>query len=132
MRAHGARTILLSGGFTWFTDRVAREVGFDASAANVLLHDGQKLLGTVQEPVLGREAKRQNLESAAAARGIALSEALAVGDGANDVDMVKRAGLGVAWHAKPILADAAAARIDHADLTGLLYLQGYTKSEILG
>ncbi|HLY04234.1 MAG TPA: phosphoserine phosphatase SerB [Rhizomicrobium sp.] len=131
MKAHGAMIMLLSGGFTWFTERVAREAGFDVNSANVLLDDGEKLLGTVKEPVLDREAKVQALESAAAARGIPLSETTAVGDGANDVGMVKRAGLGVAWHAKPILAEAAAIRIDHADLTALLYLQGYRRSEIV-
>ena len=131
MRAHGAATLLVSGGFTWFTDRVAREAGFEMRSANVLLDDGERLLGTVQEPIRGREAKVQALEGAAAARAIDLSETLAVGDGANDVEMVKRAGLGVAWHAKPILAGAASARVDHADLTALLYLQGYRASEIL-
>jgi phosphoserine phosphatase len=131
MRAHGAATLLVSGGFTWFTERVAREAGFAMQSANVLLDDGEKLLGTVKEPILGREAKLQALESAAAARGIPLSETLAVGDGANDLEMVRRAGLGVAWHAKPILANGAAARVDHADLTALLYLQGYRKTEIV-
>ena len=130
MRAHGASTMLLSGGFTWFTKRVAEAAGFDTDSANILLDDGKRLLGTVKEPILGRQAKLQALESAAAARGIALPDTLAVGDGANDVDMVKRAGLGVAWHAKPILSQAAAARIDYADLTALLYLQGYHKTEI--
>ena len=131
MRAHGAATLLVSGGFTWFTERVAREVGFDSTSANSLLDDGDRLRGTVKEPVLGREAKLQALQRAVAARGISLTEALAVGDGANDVDMVTHAGLGVAWHAKPILANAATARIDHADLTALLYLQGYRRTEIV-
>jgi phosphoserine phosphatase len=131
MRAHGAATLLLSGGFSWFTTRVAHELGFDVQSANVLLDDGEKLLGSVQEPILGREAKCQALERAAAARGIDLSDTLAVGDGANDVEMVTRAGLGVAWHAKPVLANTAAARIDHADLTALLYLQGYSGAEIV-
>jgi phosphoserine phosphatase len=131
MHAHGATTLLLSGGFTWFTERVARAAGFDTHKANVLLDDGERLLGTVKEPVLGRQAKLQALESAAAARGIALFESLAVGDGANDVDMVRAAGLGVAWHAKPILAQTAAACIEHADLTALLYLQGYRETEIV-
>jgi phosphoserine phosphatase len=131
MRVHGAVTLLVSGGFTWFTERVAREAGFAVQSANVLLDDGEKLLGTVKEPILGREAKLQALESAAGARGIPLSATLAVGDGANDLEMVRRAGLGVAWHAKPILANGAAARVDHADLTALLYLQGYRKTEIV-
>jgi phosphoserine phosphatase len=131
MRAYGAVTLLLSGGFTWFTERVAREAGFDTQCANVLLDDGEKLLGTIQEPILGWKAKCEALEHAAATHGIALSETLAVGDGANDAGMVKRAGLGVAWHAKPILASTATARIDHADLAALLYLQGYHAREIL-
>lgn len=130
MRVHGAVTILVSGGFAWFAERVARDAGFAAWSANVLLDDGEKLLGTVKEPILGPEAKVQALERAAAQNGTALSDTLAVGDGANDVGMVQRAGLGVAWQAKPVLAQAAAARIDHADLTALLYLQGYRSSEI--
>ena len=131
MHAHGATALLLSGGFTWFAARVAKAAGFDSYSANVLPDDGEKLLGTVKEPILGREAKLQSLEHTAAERGILLSDTLAVGDGANDVAMVQRAGLGVAWHAKPVLAEAAAARIDHADLTALLYLQGYRKTEIV-
>ncbi|HEX9159937.1 MAG TPA: phosphoserine phosphatase SerB [Rhizomicrobium sp.] len=130
MREHGAVTVLVSGGFAWFAERVARDAGFAAWSANVLLDDGEKLLGTVKEPILDREAKVRTLEGAAAQNGIAISDTLAVGDGANDVGMVQRAGLGVAWHAKPVLANAAAARIDHADLTALLYLQGYRSSEI--
>lgn len=131
MRAHGAATLLVSGGFTWFAGRVAREAGFDATSANVLLDDGEKLLGKVKEPVLGREAKVQALERTASDHGVALAGTLAVGDGANDLDMVRRAGLGVAWHANPILANAAAARVDYADLTALLYLQGYRRVEFV-
>lgn len=131
MRRHGAATMLLSGGFSYFTQRVAASLGFDNEQANVLLDDGSKLLGIVKEPILGREAKLQALEREAGARGIALCETLAVGDGANDVDMIARAGLGVAWHAKPVLAAVAGARIVHADLTALLYLQGYREEEIV-
>jgi phosphoserine phosphatase len=131
MRVHGAVTLLLSGGFSWFAERVARDAGFAAWSANVLLDNGKKLLGTVKEPILGPGAKVQALERAAAQNDTAISDTLAVGDGANDIGMVQRAGLGVAWHAKPILAQAAAARIDHADLTALLYLQGYRSSEIV-
>ena len=131
MRTHGAATLLVSGGFSWFAERVGKAVGCDSYSANVLLDDGKKLLGSVEEPILGREAKLRSLERAAAERGVSLSQTLAVGDGANDVAMVRRAGLGVAWHAKPILVEAAAARIDHADLTALLYLQGYRKTEIV-
>jgi phosphoserine phosphatase len=131
MRAHGAMTVLVSGGFTWFAERVARDAGFEMHSANVLLHDDNRLFGTIKEPIRGPEAKLQALESVAADHRIALSDTLAVGDGANDVEMVKRAGLGVAWHAKPILAKAAAARIDYADLSALLYLQGYRRTEIM-
>jgi len=131
MRAHGARTILVSGGFTYFTERVARDAGFDAHQANILLDDGKVLTGAVADPILGREAKRDALDRAAAAYHIAPSETLAVGDGANDLAMIAHAGLGVAYRAKPAVAAAAAARIDHADLTALLYLQGYREDEII-
>jgi phosphoserine phosphatase len=132
MRAHGARAVLVSGGFSFFTRRVAATAGFDSEQANVLLDDGAKLRGTVAEPILGREAKLKALEGAAAAQGISLADALAVGDGANDLDMIRKAGLGVAYHAKPIVAAAAGASIAHADLTALLYLQGYSDSEFAG
>jgi phosphoserine phosphatase len=131
MRAHGARTMLVSGGFTFFTSRVARDAGFETQQANRLLDDGRALIGRVHEPILGREAKLEALERAVIDMQIAFDDALAVGDGANDLDMIRRAGLGVAYHAKPIVADAAAARIDHGDLTTILYLQGYREHEIL-
>jgi phosphoserine phosphatase len=131
MHAAGAITLLLSGGFTFFTQRVARWVGFDTEQANVLLDDGAKLLGTVKEPIFGRVAKWQMIERMASERSVPLSGTLAVGDGANDVDMVAHAGLGVAWHAKPVLAAIASARIAHADLSALLYLQGYREHEIV-
>jgi phosphoserine phosphatase len=131
MKAHGARTCLVSGGFTYFTERVAADVGFDDHQANLLLDDGAALLGTVKEPILGREAKLAALEAEVKALGISEADALGVGDGANDLAMIKRAGLGVAYHAKPIVAEEAAARIDHGDLTSLLYLQGYTDAEIV-
>ena len=130
MRADGTKTILVSGGFTYFTSRVARDAGFDEHHANILLDDGLALTGFVKEPVLGREAKLDALEDGASELQIGLDQTLAVGDGANDLDMIKRAGLGVAFHAKPIVADAARVRIDHGDLTALLYLQGYRESEI--
>ncbi len=132
MRAHGARAVLVSGGFTFFTRRVAAAAGFNSEQANVLLDDGEKLLGTVAEPILGREAKLKALEDAVKAQGISLADALAVGDGANDLDMIGRAGLGVAYHAKPVVAAAAGASIAHGDLTALLYLQGYPDSEFIG
>lgn len=132
MRAHGAHTLLVSGGFTYFTGRVAKDAGFEEEQANVLLDDGVVLTGRVKDPILGREAKLAALEASAAHHKLAPGDALAVGDGANDLDMIRRAGLGVAYHAKPIVAEAAGARIDHGDLTALLYLQGYRESEIVG
>jgi phosphoserine phosphatase len=131
MKAHGARTCLVSGGFTYFTERVAREAGFDDQQANVLLDDGSRLTGFVREPILGREAKLAALESDVAKRGIDVEDALAVGDGANDLAMIQRAGLGVAYHAKPVVADSAGASIIHGDLMALLYLQGYRDDEIV-
>ena len=129
MRANGARTILVSGGFTAFTDTIARRVGFDESHANRLEVDGDRLAGTVAEPILGRAAKLATLEEAIIRFNLAVEDTLAVGDGANDLAMIHRAGLGVAFHAKPKVAEAAAARINHGDLTALLYLQGYKKTE---
>jgi phosphoserine phosphatase len=131
MKAHGARTCLVSGGFTYFTQRVAADAGFDDHQANVLLDDGTALLGTVQDPILGREAKLAALEAEVQRLGISEHDALCVGDGANDLAMIERAGLGVAYHAKPMVAAAASARIDHGDLTSLLYLQGYRDEEIV-
>jgi phosphoserine phosphatase len=132
MKAHGTRTCLVSGGFTYFTERVAREAGFDDQQANVLLDDGCALTGLVREPILGREAKLTALENEVAKLGIDFEGALAVGDGANDLAMIQRAGLGVAYHAKPVVAEAAGASIVHGDLTALLYLQGYRDDEIVG
>ncbi len=132
MKAHGARSCLVSGGFTYFTQRVAKAAGFDDQQANVLLDDGSALTGFVREPILGREAKLAALESEAAKLGIGFGDALAVGDGANDLAMIQRAGLGVAFHAKPVVAQSAGASIVHGDLTALLYLQGYRDDEIVG
>jgi len=129
MRAHGAVTALVSGGFTWFTGRVAAALGFDVHRSNVLLDDGQALLGRVQEPILDRTAKLATLQELAAARGIEMQDCLAVGDGANDLEMIKAAGLGVAFHAKPIVAAAAQARVDHCGLRALLFIQGYRAEE---
>jgi phosphoserine phosphatase len=131
MRAHGAHTLLVSGGFGFFTRRVAQAAGFHAEQGNVLLDDGARLTGEVGEPILGREAKLQALEKAAAALHLDPAQALAVGDGANDLAMIRRAGLGVAYHAKPVVAAAAGAAIKHNDLTALLYLQGYRDDEIV-
>lgn len=130
MRQAGAYCALVSGGFSYYTGFVRRAVGFDMDQANRLeIRDG-KLTGTVAEPILGPNAKRERLLALAETRGIPLASTLAVGDGANDVDMLATAGLGVAYHAKPVVARSARARIDHADLTALLYLQGYREDEI--
>jgi phosphoserine phosphatase len=131
MAAHGARCVLVSGGFDVFTQRVASEAGFHVDHANRLVHADGVLAGTVEEPVLGREAKLEALIQEARAVGVELADTLAVGDGANDLDMIKAAGLGVAYHAKPIVAEAAGARVDHADLTALLYFQGYAADEFV-
>ncbi|HWU27389.1 MAG TPA: phosphoserine phosphatase SerB [Rhizomicrobium sp.] len=132
MRAHGAQTLLVSGGFTFFTTRVASDAGFQSQQANILLDDGHRLTGRVREPILGREAKLEALERATFAAALDFSQTLAVGDGANDLAMIARAGLGVAYHAKPVVAAAAQASIAHNDLKALLYLQGYREEEIVG
>jgi phosphoserine phosphatase len=130
VRAHGGHTVLVSGGFTYFTSRVAAAAGFDTHQGNRLIDDGHALTGHVAEPILGREAKLQALEEACARLKCSPDDAIAIGDGANDLDMIRRAGLGVAYHAKPVVAAVAGASIAHGDLTGLLYLQGYRESEI--
>ena len=132
MKAHGAYAALVSGGFRYFTSRVAAACGFDEERANQLEIINGKLTGHVLDPILDRNAKREALEELAAKHGIGLEQTLAVGDGANDVDMVVAAGLGVAFHGKPALAERAAARIEHNDLTALLYLQGYRRDEFVG
>jgi len=132
MRAHGATCALVSGGFTFFTARIAEKVGFQHNQANVLLMEDGKLTGKVQEPILGRQAKLDALLYFSAELGLKPEETLAVGDGANDLAMIEKAGIGVAYHAKPVVAAAAPARIDHGDLTSLLYLQGYSEAEITG
>jgi phosphoserine phosphatase len=129
MRANGARAILVSGGFTSFVDRIRTMVGFDESYANRLIETDGNLAGEVEEPILGRAAKLATLEDAIIRLDLDASETLAVGDGANDLAMLGRAGLGIAYHAKPKVAEAADARIDHNDLTALLFAQGYRRSE---
>jgi phosphoserine phosphatase len=131
MNKYGARTCLVSGGFTYFTERVAKAAGFHDNQANVLLNDGQRLTGEVKEPILGREAKLAALKSEIVTLNISASDALAVGDGANDLGMIQHAGLGVAYHAKPIVAEAAGASIQYGDLRALLYLQGYSDADIV-
>ncbi len=131
MTAHGAKAFLVSGGFNFFTRRVAEAAGFDANRANTLIEADGALAGQVGEPILGREAKLAALREEAANLGIPLSQTLAVGDGANDLAMIEAAGLGVAYRAKPIVAAQADAKVDHADLTALLYFQGYRADQFV-
>lgn len=132
MRANGAYAALVSGGFTAFTARVAGMLGFDENRANTLLAEGGRLLGDVARPILGREAKVQALEEISARMGISEADVIAVGDGANDLGMLGRAGTGVALHAKPSVAAQTEVRVNHGDLTALLYLQGYAREEFAG
>ncbi|HUS53582.1 MAG TPA: phosphoserine phosphatase SerB [Thermohalobaculum sp.] len=129
MAANGAHTALVSGGFTYFTERIAAAAGFAEHRANRLLFENGSLSGKVAEPILGRAAKLQALTEIAANLGIGPDMALAVGDGANDISMVEAAGLGVAYYAKPALEGKANAVIRHSDLTALLHLQGYSEDE---
>ncbi|KRB46779.1 phosphoserine phosphatase SerB [Phenylobacterium sp. Root700] len=131
MAQNGARCALVSGGFTFFTSRVAKAAGFHLDRANTLHDDGQGLTGTVGDPILGREAKLASLKELAQTAGIELAQTLAVGDGANDLGMIEAAGLGVAYRAKPIVAAQADAKVDHASLTALLYFQGYRAAEFV-
>ncbi len=132
MRAHGARTALVSGGFTFFTGRVAAALGFDEHRANELLQAGGRLTGAVAEPILDRDAKLVAMRELAAGLGIGLDAVAAVGDGANDLAMLRAAGLGVAFRAKPVVAAEARAQLRHAGLRGVLFAQGYRDSEISG
>lgn len=131
MRAHGAYTALVSGGFRFYTGRIRAELGFDLDIANEILIEDGRLSGLVCEPIRGRSDKLTSLKRLAAEHGMPLSATLAVGDGANDIEMLEAAGLGVAFHAQPALAKRARTRIDHADLTALLYAQGYSDGEIV-
>lgn len=130
MHANGGKTALVSGGFTYFTQRIAQAVGFDTNQANTLIIKDGILTGDVGEPILGRQAKVDALHSLSQQYGFPTSQTMAVGDGANDLGMISEAGLGVALHAKPVVAAAAPAQIDHGDLTALLYIQGYNQKEI--
>ena len=131
MKANGAKSILISGGFTAFTSRVAKTIGFEQHYANELLvHDG-KLLGTVKEPALGQDAKRVILNRLLNNFDISPEDCIAVGDGANDIQMLKTAGLGVAFRAKPFVNQQIPTQIRFSDLTALLYLQGYNKENIV-
>lgn len=131
MRAHGAYTCLVSGGFTLFTKRVAELIGFQENRANELLTEDGKLNGQVAEPILGREAKLATLIDLRESFDLDNLDTMVVGDGANDLAMIEQAGVGVAYHAKPAVAAAAGVRIDHGDLTALLYMQGYKRSEFV-
>ncbi|KAB2685245.1 MULTISPECIES: phosphoserine phosphatase SerB [Brucella/Ochrobactrum group] len=131
MRKHGAYTALVSGGFTSFTQRIAEMIGFNEERANRLIDDGVHLTGLVTEPILGREAKVEKLVEIADRLGLTPNDAIAVGDGANDLGMIQLAGTGVALHAKPAVAAQARMRVDHGDLTALLYIQGYRKTDFV-
>jgi phosphoserine phosphatase len=131
MRAHGAFTCLISGGFTLFTGAIARMLGFQENRGNELLVEDGKLTGKVAEPILGRGAKLATLVELREAFDLDGLDTLVVGDGANDLGMIGSAGLGIAWHAKPAVAAAAHARVDHGDLTALLYAQGYRRDEFV-
>jgi phosphoserine phosphatase len=131
MRSNGAYCVLVSGGFTFFTERIAERLGFHENLGNTLLFEGGLVSGKVQEPVLGRGAKRVTLNRLCQDHKLDSGDVLAVGDGANDIEMLKAAGLGVALHAGPAVKNAAKACINSADLTALLYLQGYHKSEFV-
>jgi len=129
MRARGAHTILVSGGFTRFAEPVGTRIGFDRRIANVLEIEAGVLTGTVTKPIVDSSTKETTLLGAMAELGLAPEQTMAVGDGANDLAMIRKAGLGVAYHAKPIVAAAAGARIDHGDLTALLYAQGIARAD---
>jgi phosphoserine phosphatase len=129
MKAHGARTALVSGGFRQFTEKVAAHLGFDENSANRLVVENGRLTGRVEEPILGEAAKVDAVRRIAAERGLDSADTIAVGDGANDVAMLIEAGMGVALHAKPHVQEASLIRINHGDLTALLYLQGYAKPQ---
>ena len=132
MKAHGAKAALVSGGFTAFTSVIAARLGFDWDRANTLLHADGKLTGEPGTPILGRQAKVDALEDYTAEMGITEADVIAVGDGANDLGMLTRAGMGVALHAKPAVQAEAGLRVNHGDLTALLYLQGYRAEEFTG
>ena len=129
MRADGAYAVLVSGGFRVYTGRIRGELGFDLDIANEMVIENGRIAGLLREPILGRDAKLEALKRLAAERRLPLAATLAVGDGANDIEMVAAAGLGIAFHAKPALRQRARSRIDHTDLTALLYVQGYRAEE---
>ena len=131
MKAQGAMTVLVSGGFTFFTGRVADEAGFAAHRGNTLIDDGVALTGEVGMPILGREAKLSALDEFSAEAGLSRADSIALGDGANDLAMIQAAGLGIAYKAKPIVATEAHAAINHTDLHTALFFQGYHADEFV-
>jgi phosphoserine phosphatase len=131
MKANGGHAALVSGGFTAFTARVAEALGFDENRANTLHAEDGKLTGTVAEPILGKQAKLDALEQISARLGLDMGETMAVGDGANDLAMLNRAGAGVALHAKPSVAAQCDIRVNHGDLTALLFIQGYAREDFV-
>jgi phosphoserine phosphatase len=131
MRANGAYVVIVSGGFRQFTRAIGERIGADEDRANILMIEGGKLAGKVVEPILGQDAKLGALEEIAAAKGLTLDDTLAVGDGANDLPMLQAAGLGVAYRAKPKVAANAHARVEHGDLTALLYAQGFARQDFV-
>ena len=131
MKANGGHAALVSGGFTAFTGAVAAHLGFDENRANTLIVEDGKLTGTVGDPILGKQAKVDALEQITARLGISQTDVIAVGDGANDLGMLHRAGTGVALHAKPVVAAECDVRINHGDLSALLFIQGYARSDFV-
>ena len=131
MRANGAYVAIVSGGFRQFTRAIRERLGADEDRANVLMIDGGKLTGKVVEPILGQDAKLDALKEIAAAMGLTLEDTLAVGDGANDLPMLQAAGLGIAYRAKPKVAAGADARVEHTDLSALLYAQGFARKDFV-
>lgn len=129
MKHHGGYCVLVSGGFTVFTSRIAAMLGFDENHANILEVEAGRLTGKVREPILGKLAKVETLDAVTRQRGLDAQSVIAVGDGANDLDMLQAAGTGIALHAKPSVAAAAPHRVDHGDLTALLYAQGYRREQ---
>jgi phosphoserine phosphatase len=131
MRANGAHTCLVSGGFTLFTGPIAAMIGFDENRANSLVVADGRFAGTVAEPILGKNAKLATLQELQDRFGLKREDTMAIGDGANDIPMIEAAGLGIAFHGKPVVAQAAQVQINHGDLTALLYIQGYRRAEFI-
>ncbi|WP_300297117.1 phosphoserine phosphatase SerB [Ferrovibrio sp.] len=131
LKSHGVHCALVSGGFDYYTQPIAQQLGFDEQQANHLILENDAIAG-VREPILGREAKLEALQRVAREKGISMEDCIAVGDGANDLAMLGAAGLGIAFHAKPKVQEAARFNIRHGDLTALLYAQGYRRDEIFG